>query len=103
MIMKGRFILDYLDENNFKKLERSLKNELSGTAVNFVGFYKNTGLDPYLSVAIVLHETGCAWECSNLVKQCYNYGGMKGGENTYNNTRYTCYSSKEEGTSQQNE
>jgi hypothetical protein len=23
--MKGRFILDYLDENNFKKLERSLK------------------------------------------------------------------------------
>ena len=25
MIMKGRYILDYLDENNFKKLERSLK------------------------------------------------------------------------------
>lgn len=25
MIMKSRFILDYLDENNFKKLERSLK------------------------------------------------------------------------------
>ena len=25
MIMKGRFISDYLDENNFKKLERSLK------------------------------------------------------------------------------
>ena len=23
--MKGRFILDYLDENNFKKLERSLR------------------------------------------------------------------------------
>lgn len=23
--MKGRYILDYLDENNFKKLERSLK------------------------------------------------------------------------------
>lgn len=23
--MKGRFLLDYLDENNFKKLERSLK------------------------------------------------------------------------------
>ena len=25
MIMKGRYILDYLDENNFRKLERSLK------------------------------------------------------------------------------
>ena len=25
MIMRGRYILDYLDENNFKKLERSLK------------------------------------------------------------------------------
>lgn len=24
--MKGRYLLDYLDENNFKKLERSLKN-----------------------------------------------------------------------------
>ena len=23
--MKGRFLLDYLDENDFKKLERSLK------------------------------------------------------------------------------
>ena len=23
--MKGRYLLDYLDENNFKKLERSLK------------------------------------------------------------------------------
>ena len=25
VIMKGRFLLDYLDENDFKKLERSLK------------------------------------------------------------------------------
>lgn len=79
------------------KLEKSLKNELSGTGINFVNYYKTTGLDPYLAVAIVLHETGCTWTCSSLVRECYNYGGMKGGEQTYKDTRYTCYSSKEEG------
>lgn len=91
-------IFDGLTEEQLVlKLEKSLKNELSGTGVNFVSYYKSTGLDPYLATAIVLHETGCTWNCSKLVKQCYNYGGMKGGENKYNNTNYTCYSSKEEG------
>lgn len=85
------------EEQLINKLEKSLKNELSGTGVNFVSYYKSTGLDPYLAVAIVLHETGCSWGCSNLVKQCYNYGGMKGGEIKYKNTNYTCYSSKEAG------
>jgi len=79
------------------KLEKNLKNELSGTSINFINFYKDYGLDPYLSAAIVLHETGCSWTCSSLVKECFNYGGMKGGENKYKDTNYTCYNSKEEG------
>ena len=79
------------------KLNRSLKNEIAETGIDFVNFYKNTGLDPYLAVAIVLHETGCSWNCSNLVKECFNVGGLKGGPNFYRDTRYTCYSSKDEG------
>lgn len=78
-------------------LEKHLKNELSGTASKFVEYYKTTGLDPYLAASIVLHETGCTWKCSSLVRECYNYGGMKGGQNKYKETNYTCYSSKEEG------
>lgn len=87
----------FTEQELINKLEKSLKNELSGTAVNFVDYYKKTGLDPYLAVAIVLHETGCNWTCSSLVRECYNYGGMKGGEVKYKDTKYTCYSSKEEG------
>ena len=36
------------------------------------------GIDPYLAVAISMHETGCKWNCSRLVKACNNVGGMKG-------------------------
>ena len=85
------------EEQLLLKLEKNLKNELIGTSVNFVDYYKKTGLDPYLSVAIVLHETGCIWNCSKLVRECYNFGGMKGGDNKYKDTNYSCYSSKEEG------
>lgn len=91
-------LFDGLNETELvAKLERSLKNELSGTGVKFVDYYKSTGLDPYLAVAIVLHETGCTWTCSSLVRECYNFGGIKAGGPTYKDTRYTCYASKEEG------
>lgn len=92
------YLYDNLTEQELiAKLEKSLKNELSGTGINFVNYYKTTGLEPYLAVAIVLHETGCSWTCSNLVKECFNYGGMRGGTVKYRDTNYTCYSSKEEG------
>ena len=60
------------------KLNRSLNSDLSGYG-NFVATYAlEKGVDPYLATAIMLHETGCTWECSTLVKQCNNVGGMKG-------------------------
>lgn len=60
------------------KLNRSLNSNLSGYG-NFVATYAlEKGVDPYLATAIMLHETGCTWECSTLVKQCNNVGGMKG-------------------------
>ena len=60
------------------KLNRSLNSTLSGKGENFARLSSEYGVDPYLAVAIVMLETGCKWECSNLVKTCNNVGGMKG-------------------------
>lgn len=60
------------------KLENSLNSDVSGYG-NFIANYSlEKGVDPYLATAIMLHETGCTWECSSLVKKCNNVGGMKG-------------------------
>lgn len=60
------------------KLDRSLKNELSGKGYLYASYSLEKGVDPYLAVAISLEETGCNWNCSKLVKTCNNVGGMKG-------------------------
>ena len=60
------------------KLDRSLKNELSGKGYLYASYSLEKGVDPYLAVAISLEETGCTWNCSRLVKTCNNVGGMKG-------------------------
>lgn len=71
------------------KLEKSLKDDLSGYGNLIASYSLEKGIDPYLATAIMLHETGCTWGCSNLVKKCNNVGGMKGigcGEYGYFNT-----------------
>jgi len=60
------------------KIDRSLKNELSGKGYLYASYSLEKGVDPYLAVAISLEETGCNWNCSNLVRSCNNVGGMKG-------------------------
>ena len=60
------------------KIERSLNSNISGYGNFIVNYALEKGVDPYLATAIMLHETGCTWECSNLVKNCNNVGGMKG-------------------------
>ena len=60
------------------KLERSMKNELSGKGLLYASYSLEKGVDPYLALAISLEETGCNWNCSYLVKTCNNVGGMKG-------------------------
>ncbi|MBQ8681339.1 MAG: glucosaminidase domain-containing protein [Bacilli bacterium] len=60
------------------KLNRSLKNELSGKGYLYASYSLEKGVDPYLAVAISLEETGCNWNCSKLVRTCNNVGGMKG-------------------------
>lgn len=79
-----------------EKLNHSLKSSLSDTGMSFAKYAVEMGIDPYLAVAIVLHETGCNYSCSTQVKQCYNVGGMKGGPSC-NGTSYKKFDSLDDG------
>lgn len=78
------------------KLNRSLNSTISGYGNLFASKSIELGLDPYLAVAIVLHETGCSWNCSELVNQCYNVGGQKGAPGCWGGS-YRAFNSMEEG------
>lgn len=73
------------------KLNKHLSSTLTDTGIYFANYTKKTGLDPYLAVAIVLHETGCKWTCSSLVRDNYNIGGLK------SDGKFIKYNSLEEG------
>lgn len=60
------------------KLNKNLKSTLSGKGEIYAKYSIQYGVDPYLAVAISLHETGCNSNCSNLVKTKHNVGGMMG-------------------------
>ena len=61
------------------KLEKNLKSTLKGYGKIFAEYSIKYEVDPYLSLAIVLHETGCySGKCSTLASKCNNIGGMKG-------------------------
>lgn len=60
------------------KIERNLNSDISGYGQVFASKSVELGLDPYLAVAIMLHETGCKWNCSYLMRECNNVAGMKG-------------------------
>lgn len=60
------------------KLDRYLKDDLAGKGYLYASYSLELGVNPYLSVAISMHETGCKWGCSKLLKTCNNVGGQKG-------------------------
>lgn len=60
------------------KLNKSLKNELSGQGMLIASYSLEKDVDPYIATAIMLHETGCKWNCSRIMRQCNNVGGKKG-------------------------
>lgn len=60
------------------KLNRVLSSDLSGMGEYYAKYSIELGVDPYLAVAISMHETGCTWDCSYLTKECNNVGGQKG-------------------------
>lgn len=78
------------------KLDRALKSDLSGQGYTFASYAVEMGVDPYLAVAITLHETGCNWQCSSLLRQCNNVGGMKAGGDGYCGS-YASFPTLEEG------
>lgn len=61
-----------------EKLDRSLNSTLSGKGMTFANLAVDLGIDPYLSLAIVLEETGCNSNCSSAVNSKNNVGGMMG-------------------------
>lgn len=61
------------------KLDRSLGSDIvAGKGLLIATQCIQKGVDPYVAVAILLHETGCGSKCSNLARYCNNVGGQKG-------------------------
>ena len=60
------------------KLNRYLKNELKGKGELIASYSLKKGVDPYIATAIMMHETGCKWNCSRIMRECNNVGGKKG-------------------------
>lgn len=100
--IKKSVLSDVVDDNSIvfdgltltelsNKLNKHLSSTLTDTGIYFANYTKKTGLDPYLAVAIVLHETGCKWTCSSLVRNNYNIGGLK------SDGKFIKYNSLEEG------
>lgn len=65
-------------EELIQKLNNILSSDLTNKGDSFAKYSIELGVDPYLAVAIAMHETGCAWNCSYLAKTCNNVGGQKG-------------------------
>ena len=81
-----------------EKLNRSLGNGyISGKGELIASKCIELGVDPYVAVAIMLHETGCnSGSCSKLTTSCNNVGGQKGGP-TCGNGSYKYYATIDEG------
>ena len=77
-------------------LNKSLSSYMTNTGYFFANYTKRTGINPYLSVAIVLLETGCKWQCSTLTVECNNIGGLKGSGSCRGGS-YSQYNSLDEG------
>ena len=53
-----------------EKLNRTLSSDLTNMGYAYATYSLELGVDPYLAVAISMHETGCTWNCSYLLKAC---------------------------------
>ena len=61
------------------QLNKSLKNDISGKGMVIANKCIELGVNPFVATAIILHETGCGQnQCSNIARNCYNFGGQKG-------------------------
>ena len=80
-----------------EKLNHSLGNGvIGGKGYLIASKCIELGVDPYIATAIMLHETGCKYNCSNLVRTCNNVGGQKGSPSCGGGS-YKAYSTIDEG------
>ena len=59
-------------------INKSLNSTISNKGDLIASYSLEKGVDPYMATAIMLHETGCKWNCSRIVRECNNVGGQKG-------------------------
>lgn len=79
------------------KLNRSMKDTLSGKGELLASYSLEKGVDPYVALSIILLESGCnSGKCSGLTRNCYNFGGQKGTPSC-NGGSYKVFSSVDEG------
>lgn len=94
---KEKIVYDNMTmEQLANQLNKSLNGILSGKGEVFAKYSIDYGIDPYLSLAIILHETGCKWNCSYLATTCNNIGGQKGYP-TCGNSSYKYFQNLDEG------
>ena len=80
-----------------EKLNRNLGNDyIAGKGYLIATECLARGVDPYIAVAIMLHETGCKSTCSSLARTCNNVGGQKGSPGC-NGGSYKAFATLDEG------
>ena len=80
-----------------EKLNRNLGTDYIAGKGNLIATQCiEKGVDPYVAVAIMLHETGCKSTCSALARTCNNVGGQKGAPGC-NGGSYKAYATLDEG------
>ena len=67
-----------LDTTIINKINRYLNSTMKNKGKFIVDYSLKVGIDPYLSTAVMLQESGCAWTCSYLTRVCNNVAGNKG-------------------------
>lgn len=99
VVIEDPIVYDGLTMNQLtEKLNRSMSSNISGMGNIYASYALEIGIDPYLALAITLHETGCNGTngCSKLVRECNNVGGQKGSPSC-NGGSYKKYDTLEEG------
>lgn len=79
------------------KLNRSMKDTLTGKGELLASYSLEKGVDPYIALSIILLESGCnSGKCSGLTRNCYNFGGQKGSPSC-NGGSYKAFNSVDDG------
>ena len=70
--------LDMTLDDLTNQLNKSLSSNIEGMGYLIASYSLEHNVDPFMATAIMLHETGCRWNCSYIVRECNNVGGQKG-------------------------